>query len=296
MITQLSFKAPSVKLNRLENLWFQLSNSTCNLSCKHCYLSCNANEKNKQFLGLDKVKKALEDAKEHEIQEIYLNGGEPLQHPDINTIIRLCLNKFNVTLITNGILINEKKARFLRQIDQERENDLLFRVSIDHYDEEKNDSIRGRGVYKKAVNAIQNLYRYGFVPIISVVNLWEESDAELKQGFIRLFSSLDMEFDESDIKVIPPIKLGEYAKNFEIYNDNEIVSSEDLAMCDMKKFDCYNSRVITAQGVYVCPLLINDPRGKIGNNLKDFSKEFYLELGSCYTCTQHKDNLLNNSY
>ena len=295
MQTQLSFKAPSIELRGLNNLWFQLSTSACNLKCKHCYLSCMPSNK-PRFLPLDKIKSGIEEAKKLQLGEIYLNGGEPLMHPDINNIIRMSLKLANVTILTNGILINDKKARFLRQIEQDHDFEIIFRVALDHYTEAKNDEIRGKGSFKKTVAGINNLIRYGFNPIISVVNIWEEDESSLKNGFFELLSTLNFEADDINVKIIPPVKAGEYAKNFQAYDENEFVTQEELEKVDSSKFDCANSRVISENGVYVCPMLVNDPRGKVGNTLADSSKRFFLEPNICYTCQKNQVKIMNNNW
>ena len=293
MITQLSFKAPSAELTELKNLWFQLTGSNCNLKCRHCYLSCSPNNKS-NFLPIDKIKSSLEELKNLKISEIYLHGGEPLLHPDINNIIRLTLKHTNVTILTNGTLINDKKARFLRQIEQNNDNEIIFRVGIDHYIEEKNDEIRGKGSFKKAISGVENLVRYGFNPIISVVNLWNEEENDIKAGFSQLLSSLGFESEEINFKIIPVIKLGEYAKNFMPYKDEELVMLEKLSRDDM--LDCKCTRVISHNGVFVCPVLINDPRGKVGTTLADSSRRFFLELNACSTCQMNEKGIFNNNW
>ena len=296
MLTHLNFTAPSVELRNLNNLWLQLSNTTCNLKCRHCYLSCLPTSK-PSFLSLDKIKNAIEEAKKMQIKEIYLNGGEPLLHPDINNIIRLSLKLANVTILTNGILINDKKARFLRQIEQDHDYELIFRVSLDHYTESKNDEIRGKGSFKKTMSGIMNLIRYDFNPIISVVNIWNEDENSLKAGFFQLLSGINnFEPDDINIKIIPVVKTGEYAKNFQGYEENEFVTQEELAKNKNIHFDCSNSRVVKDNGIYACPILVDDPRGKVGNTLSDSSKKFFLEPNACYTCQKHKARLLNNSW
>ena len=140
MQTQLSFKAPSIGLRGLNNLWIQLTTSACNLKCRHCYLSCMPSNK-PRFLPLDKIKSAIEEAKKMQVEEIYLQGGEPLLHPDINNIIRLSLKLANVTILTNGLLINDKKARFLRQIEQDHDFEIIFRVGLEHYTEADRKSV-----------------------------------------------------------------------------------------------------------------------------------------------------------
>lgn len=296
MLTQVSFQAPSTELNKLSNLWLLISGYTCNLKCRHCYLSCSQTNKTRGFLNLDKIKTALEGVKNKDIEEIYLYGGEPFLNRDINNIIRYCLKITNVTMVTNGTLINDKKARFLRQIEQEHDYELIFRVSLDHYTEAKNDEIRGKGSYRKILSGIENLINYGFNPIISAVNVWNEDEKSLQEGFLKLLSKLDFQPTAINIKIIPVIKTGEYEKNYSSYGEDDIVTSEGIKKCDTSKFDCTNSRVITDSGVYACPALINDPRGKIGNTLAESSRKFYLEPNICYTCQSSNRNLLTNNW
>jgi len=295
MLTQLNFTAPHIELKNLNNLWLQLSNYTCNLKCKHCYLSCYPSNKS-DFLALDKIKNALEEAKIQGVKEIYLNGGEPLLHHDINTIIRLALKITNVTILTNGTLLNDKKARFLKQIEQNHDFELIFRVSLDHYSEVKNDEIRGKGSFKKTISGINNLIRYGFNPIISAVNIWNEDESNLKSGFFELLSGLNFEPDDMNVKIIPAFKIGEFAKNFEKYEENELVTNEIVHTEEIHKCDCANSRVVTDNGIYSCPILVNDPRGKLGKTLVDSSKKVFLETSACYTCQNNKKPILNNNW
>ena len=41
-----------------------------------------------------------------------------------------------------------------------------------------NDNIRGKGVFKKAMNGIKLLYENGFLPIITITKTWEDLEDE----------------------------------------------------------------------------------------------------------------------
>ncbi len=296
METKLNFQAPCVNLKSLDNLWLQLTTIACNLKCKHCYLGCSPNNKKKSFIPLDKVKSALEQARKMPIKHIYVNGGEPLLHSDFNTIVRMSLKITNVTILTNGTLINDKKARFMRQIENEHTNELIFRIALDHYTEEKHDALRGKGSFKKTMNGIANLLRYEFNPIISITNVYEEDEDHLREKFAELMKRIDFDTDDINFKIFPCAKLGEFAKNYKTYSDEEFVNQEVMQGANSENYDCANSRVVSSDGVYACPMLVNDPRGKVGSNMEDFAQKVFLETSACYTCRQHNDKMHCNNW
>jgi sulfatase maturation enzyme AslB (radical SAM superfamily) len=300
MITKASFpvkfQAPAIELKELNSLWFLLTGFMCNLKCKHCYLSCSQTNKTKAQLTLDKVKTTLDSVKKEQLEEIYLYGGEPLLHRDINNIIRQCLKVCNVVLVTNGTLINDKKARFLRQLENDHSYELIFRVSLDHYTESKNDELRGRGNFRKTMSGIENLVNYGFNPIISAVNVWDEDETTMKEGFLKLLSKLDFQPEDINIKIIPAIKSGEFQKNFSGYSEDDIVTEEKIKKCNVELFDCASTRVVAEDGIYACPALLNDPRGKVGSNMQESAKKFYLEPNICHTCQTKNSNLFTNNW
>lgn len=296
MSLQLLFKAPSIEMEKLENLWFQLSNTACNLKCRHCFLSCNPKYNNKSFLHIDKVKASLEATKGEGVNAIYLTGGEPLLHPEINNILRLCLRRANTTILTNGTMLNDKKVRFLRQLEDNYNFEIIFRVSLDHYDELINDRVRTRGHFRKALSGIQNLLKYEFNPIVSIVNYDNRDENELREGFKILFDSIGFESDELNYKIIPPIKTGEYAINYGKYTDEDFVDANSLKNINELKFDCKTSRVVAQDGVYSCPALANDSRGKIGTSMQDFSRKVFLEANTCHTCKNSATKMFNNNW
>ena len=176
-----------IEIEELKNLFFVLCQKSCNLKCKHCYIDNVGENKNSKdgndFLDIEKIKTSLAAIKKESLNSIYLTGGEPLMHPEFNKILRMCLKVTNVTVMSNGVMINDKKARFLRKIDDESEFETIYRISLDSTDEIQNDFLRGRGSFRKALCAVFALLKYEFNPIISVVNYWNNEDFEIKENF-----------------------------------------------------------------------------------------------------------------
>jgi molybdenum cofactor biosynthesis enzyme MoaA len=239
-------------------------------------------KKDIDFISVDTIKQALSDTMGENIQCIYLTGAEPMTHPDFNSILRLCLEYCNVCICTNGSFINEKKARFIKKVEDESENEVIFRISIDHYDEIKNDDIRYRGAYRHAVFAIKHLVKYGFNPIICVTNYYNLSEEEIYKGFWEVFKHNNIDLNESNLHIIP------------YHNKSQ---KEDEILCDKGGlWDCSMGRILTNNGVYSCPFLSNDYRGRCGSNFSDYSKKCALETNFCITCSKSLKPIFSIDY
>lgn len=266
-----------IHLKSLNNLFIELTAKNCNQHCKHCYIDFPQYKKEIDFIDIDIIKQTLNDTVNEDIECIYLTGAEPMTHPDFNAILRLCLKRSNVCICTNGSFINEKKARFLKRVEEESTNEIIFKISIDHYEEIKNDDIRYRGAFRHAVFAIRHLLKYNFNPIISVTNYYNLSDFDLYEGFCELFKRNNFDMDSTNLQIIP-------------WYDKNSNSDVDLQTPN-GKYDCETGRILTANGVYSCPFLANDYRGRCGSNFVDFNKKSSLETSFCNTCISAKKQL-----
>ena len=275
------FKAPICKLNDFNNLFIEMTAKNCNFKCKHCYIDFPISKKVKDFIPFDTVKKALIDTKSENLQCIYFIGAEPMTHPDFNNILRLCLKRSNVCIFTNGTFINEKKARFLKRVEDEGENEIIFKLSIDHFDEIKNDEIRNRGAYRITLNALKNLSKYGFNPILCITNYYNEDENLLLSEFKKICSNIG--FDAND-------------NNFVINNYYDKNRQIETNPNSNNMYECTNGRVLTSKGVYTCPFLTNDYRGRCGADFSDYAKHNTLETNFCAYCSNSKNNIFSINY
>lgn len=259
---------PRAKMENLKNLFFQLSNSSYTPRYNE------KNNKNKEdFISLDKIKQSLLSAKDKKLNSIYLIGAEPLAHPDFNQILRMCLKVSNTTVISSGVMINDKKARFLRKIDDESSFETIYRINLDSTNELKNDELRGRGSFRKSLSAIYSLLKYEFNPIINVINYDNRSKEELFSEYNSFFSKKGFDLDDINLKIIPC-----FPNNFEAA---PLESEEGI---NFKKLDCTTSRVVAQSGVYSCAMLTDDYRARLGSSLDDCSKTNYLDCPYCTIC------------
>lgn len=275
--------APISKLTELNNLFIELTAKSCNQRCKNCYIDFPISKNIKDFISIDKIKQALADTKNENVECIYLTGAEPMTHPDFNAILRLCLKRTNVCICTNASFINEKKARFLKKVEEESGNEIIFKLSIDHYNEIKNDNIRWRGSYRQVLNAIKSLIKYDFNPILSISNYYNEDEAVLIQEFKNVCEKIGFETNEF---------------NFQInkHHDKYKPSTQNINNQECTNLDCEQGRILTDKGIYVCPFLANDHRGRMGNDFKDYSKKMYLETDFCLTCSKNKEKMFGINF
>lgn len=267
-------------LKSLNNLFIEMTAKNCNQRCKHCYIDFPKYKKEIDFISIDLIKQALNDSMQMNLHCIYLTGAEPMLHPDFNAILRLCLKRANVCICTNGSFINEKKARFLKKVEEESNNEIIFKLSLEHFEEIKNDDIRYRGAFRHSVFAIRHLLKYNFTPIITVVNYYNLSSAEIVEGFDNLFKSNDFDLNYSNLQIIP------------WHDKSSNVVDSDLFE-QWERLDCEYGRMLTTKGIYTCPFLANDYRGRCGSSFSDFNEKSSLETSFCNTCMKSKKQLFS---
>ncbi|MCM1338712.1 MAG: radical SAM protein [Muribaculaceae bacterium] len=266
------FQSEVTNMKSLNNLFIELTAKNCNQRCKHCYINFEKYKKVSDFINIDSIKQALNDTMHDDIQCIYLTGAEPMTHPDFNAILRLCLKRSNVCICTNGSFINEKKARFLKKVEDESTNEIIFKISLDHFDEIKNDDTRYRGAYRHGLFALKHLIKYEFNPIVSVTNYYNLPKEELIGGFLSVFERNNLDLSPANLQITP------------WHNTNsEWVSVENTTDCHT---DCQTGRILTINGIYTCPFLANDYRGRCGSSFADFNKKSSFETSFCNTCLQ----------
>ncbi len=274
--------APISEIKKFSNLFIELTGKNCNIRCKHCYINFPLSKNIKDFISIDIIKEALTDTNTENIECIYLTGAEPMTHPDFNTILRLCLKYANVCICTNGSFINEKKARFLKRVEGESKYEIIFKLSIDHYNEIKNDDVRGRGTYRQVIHAIKSLVKYEFNPILSITNYYNEDENTLLCEFKKLCTKIGFETEDNNFKINK-------------WHNKEQSSLSEIPLT-WNDLDCEYGRILTSKGIYSCPFLANDHRGRSGSNFKNFANKIALETEYCSTCIKNKSSMFSIDY
>jgi radical SAM protein with 4Fe4S-binding SPASM domain len=134
----------------------------CNLKCHHCYQHEQVSELDYSQIcdGIQDIYRAIESwTLQYKLDispSIHFTGGEPLLRKDLFRIISYARDLgFSVSLMSNGILINDAIAK---KIKENKINDV--QISLDGL-ESIHDSIRGKGSFSRTVEGITCLVSHG---------------------------------------------------------------------------------------------------------------------------------------
>ena len=279
-------EVPFVELEGLDILWFQVSGTLCNLTCHHCFISCSPTNNTYGYLSLEDVEKQLQLSVSQGVREYYFTGGEPFLNRDLVPMIERTLEYGPVTVLTNGTVLKEAWLERLRLAAEASKFSLEFRVSIDGPTAEMNDPIRGVGTFDRAMEGIRKLSAFGFLPIVTMTQTWEDSQSE---EILNQFRKTLMQVgnDRPRLKILPRLKIGAEAERTSGYETYEKITPIMMECYDASQLLCSHSRVVTDRGIAVCPILIDSPDAILGDTLNEASRPFELTHGACYTCYQY---------
>jgi len=278
--------APVVPLAHLDDLWFQVGGTICNLECRHCFISCSPHNHTFGFLDLATVRQALIASVELGVKEYYFTGGEPFLNRDMVAILELTLDYGPATVLTNATVLKAEWLERLARAEEQSRYSLEFRVSLDGATAAENDPIRGPGTFERTLEGIRRLVAQGFLPIITVAQTNEDADlGTLVAQFVSLLRAHG--YARPRLKVLPMLRLGAEVQRGRGYEADERVSPDMMQGFDVHQLLCDHSRVVTDRGVFVCPILIEAPDARLGFELGEALGPYALRHQACYTCYRH---------
>jgi AdoMet-dependent heme synthase len=272
---------PVAPFSYLSALWVQVTGTWCNLQCMHCINTSGPKNPWLKHLDTETVKRTVREAEGFGVKEIYFTGGEPFLHGDILELLAFALRVAPTTVLTNGTRINAMMADALAALARQTPYSLEIRVSVDDIDPERNDRIRGKGAWAKAVRAIQLLYARGLLPILTATELLQESPPEeggLYQRYRDLLLSLGI--DKPRVKIMPIFHLGRMAGE-----EAPLLAEAMLQGFDFSRLQCSATRVVADGGIYSCPILAGLKEARLAEeSLKDSFTPCRLYHPACVTC------------
>jgi MoaA/NifB/PqqE/SkfB family radical SAM enzyme len=137
-------------------LWIY-TNFDCNLSCSYC-LASSTPRTPRQELGLETVRRLVDEAAGLDFDCVYFTGGEPLLLDSIYEMLAYASARMPTTLLTNAMLASGKR---LDRLAAAANPDLAVQVSLDGGRAETHDAYRGKGSWVKTVAGIRNMQERG---------------------------------------------------------------------------------------------------------------------------------------
>jgi uncharacterized Fe-S cluster-containing radical SAM superfamily protein len=295
---------PRAALRSLDTLWFQVGGTVCNLACTHCFISCSPTNHTHEMMRLAQVRDYLREAAELGVKELYFTGGEPFLNPEMEAILEAALEVGPATVLTNGLLLDPARCARLAALAAASPYSLDLRVSLDGYDAASNDAVRGAGTFERVLAGLRNLAAAGLNPVVTVTEVCAEAGFDAgKQRFFALLGGLGLA--RPRLKVLPVFKIGAEAERAGGYESwqrlragdaSDAVPAAPAAPAGSGSPDgqgeetawdhlqCSSCRMATDQGVWVCPILVNEPAARMGATLADALGSYPLRHAACWTC------------
>lgn len=158
--------------------------NACNLCCSHCFVKAGkalANE-----LTESEWNAVLQEFYSLRGKAVTITGGEPTHRRDFASIVRQAfMTGLNVTILTNGILWNDKMISALSHYISE------VQISLDGVDEKMNAQIRGEGYFEKIKKTIIAFANAGVHTSVSTTFTLETMDENTSDKYQKLIVSIN---------------------------------------------------------------------------------------------------------
>jgi len=170
----------------------------CNHLCGFCYNAPNGQRE----MTLDEIKRGLDKIADFGVLYLTMTGGEPMVRPDFWEICKYARHLgFALRLYTNGYLVDEERARKLKEI-----HTFEVEISIHGARPESHDKLTGiRGSFDRVISALENLQKYRIktnlkCPIthLNQGELWGIWDIATKYGASISFDPVITPRDDGD--------------------------------------------------------------------------------------------------
>jgi AdoMet-dependent heme synthase len=278
-------KAPECPFTGLDSLWIQVAGLSCNLRCAHCFNGSAPGNRELPPLSTEEVGRLLDEAAAAGVRDVVFTGGEPFLHPAMAEIAADALWRFPTTILTNGTLLTEPLARQLAAAARASRFSLEIRISLEAPTEAENDAIRGNGSFSRAVAGAVRLEAAGLLPIVTAVRFREDGSAAGLEAFEALLRARGI--GRPRVKFLPVFRIGREETRSGGYEAPERVTQEMLDLLGAEQLLCSGARLVTARGVWACPILVKEPGARMGSTMAEAQRPFPLAYGACTTCLRH---------
>lgn len=131
----------------------------CNLSCKHCHVSCGPDRK--EIMPFEVAAECIRAVNSQNIAVLDITGGAPEMNPNFRWLLENAPKTgAHVIVRTNLVILNAEGFRDLPALYAEHGVEVV--CSLPYYTKRDNDRQRGSGVFDKSVTVLRRLNELGY--------------------------------------------------------------------------------------------------------------------------------------
>jgi MoaA/NifB/PqqE/SkfB family radical SAM enzyme len=271
-----------IEARNIKTLWFN-TGTLCNIECKNCYIESSPKNDSLAYLTFEEVKSFIDEAIDKNLgtNEIGFTGGEPFMNKDIMKMIDYSLRKrLKVLVLSNAMKPMLNRTKELIKLNH---SNLTIRVSIDHYEKEKHEEIRGKNTYDVMLQGLKWLNENNFNYTLATRLLWNEKEEDLRKNFGTFIKNNNLRLD-----TYSPKELVTFAEMDEKIDTPEITTScWDILNKDPNDVMCSWSRMVVRKknsknpSVIACTLLPYADEFDLGETLTNSLQKIYLNHKHC---------------
>ena len=271
-----------IEARNIKTLWFN-TGTLCNIECKNCYIESSPKNDSLAYLTFEEVKSFIDEAIDKNLgtSEIGFTGGEPFMNKDIMKMIDYSLRKgLKVLVLSNAMKPMLNRTKELIKLNH---SNLTIRVSIDHYEKEKHEEIRGKNTYDVMMQGLKWLNENNFNYTLATRLLWNEKEEDLRKNFGTFIKNNNLRLDTNS-----PKELVTFAEMDEKIDTPEITTScWDILNKDPNDIMCSWSRMVVRKknsknpSVIACTLLPYADEFDLGETLTNSLQKIYLNHKHC---------------
>ena len=265
----------TVEFNNLKTLWFN-TGTLCNIECENCYILSSPKNDALVYISLSEVMEFINESEVHgwPLQTVGFTGGEPFMNPEIIQMSEFALkNGYEVMILTNAMrpMMRSSIRKGLEKLHGQYGNQLILRISLDHWSEELHDRERGRGSFAQTLEGMKWLRDQGIQISVAGRTIWGDSESDSRNGYRKLFAEHSFNIDSEDFNAM--VLFPEMDNSIdvpEISTDcwNILGKSPQSVMCASSRM------VVKRKGakkpvVIACTLLPYDTRFQLGETLEE---------------------------
>ena len=273
---------PRQPLQHLDALWLQIGGTLCNLTCTHCFVSSGPTNHRHPMMSRAEVAARVAEGLALGVKEVYFTGGEPFLHPHLIEVVEATLQHLPCTVLTNGTLFSRPRLQALARMSREARYSLEIRVSLDGDRPAIHDAIRGAGSFARVIEGLVQCQAHGLLPIVTVTQTTPGEPGAFAERVLAMLRAVPLE--RPRLKLLPLFRLGREVERAGEPGPEESLDGVPQEQVDAARLQCAGCRAVTARGVFKCPLLVEEPGGRIADRLEGALEPIELAHAACATC------------